>query len=187
MATKGYKQRQAMNEGLYGAFNQMGAGEVGKQFQGLQGLYGSFFNQMAASQGLQGQAQANSAMANMGRMGLGGTGLGAALGSGLQAGSAFQGNQIRAKMLQELMGQAQNTQSMKANMMFQTGMQQAGTFRGFGDVWREDVMPVVNTAGQIGAGAMMFGGGGGMAGGGMPVPGVDMGGTQPFRGTPFAY
>lgn len=164
MASKGFKQRQHMRDTFAGASQMLGADALGAQFRGLQGLASPFLNQMAASQGLQGQAQAGTAMANMSRMGLGGTGLGAALGSGLQAGSAFQGNQLRARMFQDLLGQAQQTQAMRSNMFFQQGMQGAGTFRGFGDVLREDIMPIAQMAGSAATGGMMFGAGGGGGG-----------------------
>ena len=184
MASKGFKQRQHMRDTFAGASQMLGADAVGAQFRGLQGLASPFLNQMAASQGLQGQAQASSAMANMSRMGLGGTGLGAALGSGLQAGSAFQGNQLRARMFQDLLGQAQQTQGQRANMFFQQGMQGAQTFEGLGEFIRDIGGPIAQMAGGAVTGGMMFGGGGA---GGVSNPGGQGMAATNSSGTPVFW
>lgn len=87
------------------------------QFQGLQGLASPFLNQIMAGQDLAGQQAAQSAQAGLARAGLGSTGLGASLGAGLRAGAAFQGNQLRARMLMDLLGMTQNIQAQRGSFL----------------------------------------------------------------------
>ena len=168
MASKGFKQRQYMRDLAYGAMGMLSPGAIGSQFQGLQQQASPFLNQMLASQSLQGQMQANSAMANLGRAGLGSTGLGAALGSGLQAGSAFQGNQLRARLFSDLFNQAQNTQLQKANIFTGTQMGGANTFAGFADTL-SNLSGTLGFAGSLAGGVGGFMGGGGLKGFGQGV------------------
>lgn len=71
----------------------------------------SRFNALGAMQAAQ------SGQANLARLGLGGTGLGSALGSGLQAGAALQTNALRARMLQDLQREAANAQLTRAGFV----------------------------------------------------------------------
>jgi len=125
--SSGGNQRKEIDIGRRAALNALSPTAIGGYFSGLQGIASPFLNQIAAGVGLQGQAQNNAVLAQMARMGLGGTGIGASLGAGLTAGSAFQGNQVRARIFQDLLQQAMAGQSQVANIFMQSALAKAGT------------------------------------------------------------
>ena len=86
-------------------------------FSGLQNLAAPTMNAIMAGQQMAGQQSAYGLQAGLGRAGLGSTGLGASLGAGAMAGAAFQGNQLRARMLQDLLGQTQNIQATQGSFL----------------------------------------------------------------------
>lgn len=86
-------------------------------FSGLQNLAAPTLNAIMAGQGMAGQQAAYGLQAGLGRAGLGSTGLGASLGAGAMAGAAFQGNQLRARLLQDLLSQTQNIQATQAGIL----------------------------------------------------------------------
>ena len=93
------------------------ADSIGSQFSGLQSLFGGQIAGLIASQGLAGQIAGQSARAGLGRAGLGSTGLGTALSAGFGAGAAFQGGQLRARILSELLSQAIQTRAQQASVL----------------------------------------------------------------------
>lgn len=86
-------------------------------FSGLQRLAAPTLNAIMGGQQMAGQQAAYGLQAGLGRAGLGSTGLGASLGQGAMAGAAFQGNQLRARLLQDLLGQTQNIQATQASIL----------------------------------------------------------------------
>lgn len=90
---------------------------IGGQFRGLQGLLQGDINAMVGGQVLAGQGAAQGIQGGLARAGLGNTGLGAALGAGVQAGAAFQGNQLRSRLLADLMGTAATTQAQRGQFL----------------------------------------------------------------------
>ena len=97
------------------------------------------FNVLGQQASLQGQQAAQGLQAGLGRLGLGATGLGASLGSGIQAGAAFQANALRARMMQDLFGEAINTQMGRASLaagmpipQMPTASPLMGAWQGFG-------------------------------------------------------
>lgn len=137
------------------------ADSLATQFGGLQEMFAPQISAMLEAQGLAGQASAYGAQAGLGRAGLGNTGLGSAIGAGLTAGSAFMGNQLRARMLQDLLGQAIQTNQMRGQFIAGAPLMMAPQS---GDAER---------AGRLGGTLLGIGGafaGGGGSGGGSNTP-----------------
>ena len=109
-----FKDRQQRRDNLQFALRQTDDIKIRNRFNELQNMQAPFLNTLLQSQGLAGQQSASALGAGLARQGLGSTGLGATLGAGLRAGSAFQGNQLRARMQQDLLGQALNIQQGRA-------------------------------------------------------------------------
>ena len=100
---------------------------IRQQFEGLQGIFAPQFNQFANEQQLINQSQGNAVRSQFARAGLGNTGLGAGVLGGLQAGQAFQQQSLRARLNQDLLGQAIGTQQARAGII---GGQPASNFFG---------------------------------------------------------
>ena len=133
----------------------LGAGAIGQQFQGFQSQFNPIIAQMAQGAAVGANMDTQSLQAGLARQGLGGTGLGAALGAGLRSGATFQTNQLRAKLLADLFGQAVGTQTSKAQGFLTTAGQIQAAPSGF-----QQTMGVLQTAGNIMAPlGMMLGGG----------------------------
>lgn len=113
MATPDFKARQQIRDFVDFGLGQLTPGAVGASqqalFAQLMQQQGGFLNSLVNQQGLAGQMAGQSTIANLSRMGLGNTGLGAALSGALQRGSAFQGNALRQRLMSELAGQSMNS------------------------------------------------------------------------------
>jgi hypothetical protein len=98
------------------ALFELGQGAIGRRFEGLQDTYAPMLAQMSQASQIGANMDTQSMQANLARQGLGGSGLGTALGAGLRTGATFQTNQLRARLAAEAMQQAiglqQNTASM---------------------------------------------------------------------------
>ena len=132
---------------------ELSTGALGRTFQGLQGLAATTIGAIGSQSALSSQVQSQSLNANFARQGLGNTGIGQQLGAGAARGSAFQSNQLRARIFGDLLGDAQNIQASKAQaflgqMGHTTGQPNAATrfLAGFG--------------GGLNTGGSLFGGGG---------------------------
>lgn len=118
-ASGDFKKRQRARDTLHGATKLLNPSAIQSTFQGLMQGQAGFLNSLAQRQGLLGQTSANSAIAGMSRAGFGQSGVGQALGAGLQQGAAFQGNQLRARIQQDLYNQATGLQTSKFNAFAQ--------------------------------------------------------------------
>jgi hypothetical protein len=108
------------------AQEQLSSTAIGGQFQGFQRQFNPIMAQMAQGAAVGANMDTQALQAGLARQGLGGTGLGAALGSGLRSGATFQTNQLRAKLLSDLFGAAVQTNVRKAGTFMQSaGMVQA--------------------------------------------------------------
>lgn len=121
-------QREANRErGMYSrmAVNYLdpAGGDFRTQFGALQGYAAPAINAMLQGNQLAGQNAAYGAQAGLARAGLGNTGLGASLGGGLLAGAAFQGNQLRSRLLMEMLGMTGNIQAQRAGFLAGTPVQ----------------------------------------------------------------
>lgn len=136
------------------AIFELGQGAIGRRFQGLQDTYAPMLAQMSQAAQVGANMDTQSMQANLARQGLGGTGLGAALGGGLRSGATFQTNQLRARLAAEAMQQAIGLQQNMASTILgrATGqVPEAGA-------WQSTVMPAAQAAGSMmTGGAMLFG------------------------------
>ena len=105
------------------ALGELGTGNISRIFSGLQQNFSPMLAQMAQGAQVGANMDTQSMQANLARQGLGGTGLGVALGGGLRSGANFQTNQLRAKLLADLFGQAQGLAGARANTFMQAGSQ----------------------------------------------------------------
>ena len=138
--------RQRTDLGLR-AVGELGASAINSQFAGLQQSFNPILAQMAQGAAVGANMDTQSLQANLARQGLGGTGLGAALGAGLRSGATFQTNQLRAKLLSDLFGAAVQTQGQRAQSFLTTAGQLQAEPSGF-----------QQTAGVIGAVGNVVGG-----------------------------
>lgn len=90
------------------ALGELGTDNINRIFGGLQQSFNPMLAQMAQGAQVGANMDTQGIQANLARQGLGGTGLGVALGGGLRSGANFQTNQLRAKLMSDLFGQAQN-------------------------------------------------------------------------------
>lgn len=114
LVRKGNQQRMAQAEK---GQQMLSAESLAEQFRGLQDILGPSLNQISLGNLLAAQTAAGGMQAGLRRMGLGNTGLGMALGGGLQAGATFQTNQLRARMLQDLLNSAIQTNTARGSFM----------------------------------------------------------------------
>ena len=112
-----FKDRQQARDNLAFAMRQTDQGAIRSRFNDFQNMQAPLLNTLLQSQGLAGQQTAGTLQAGLARQGLGSTGLGASLGAGARAGAAFQGNQLRARMMQDLLGQAIGVQQNRASLI----------------------------------------------------------------------
>jgi len=112
-----FKNRQHVRDMAYAAMERLNPSRTQGIFDQLMQTQGGYLNQIAAGNALAGQTAAAGAQAGLARAGLGNTGLGAGLRSGLNAGAAFQTNQLRARMAQEAMQSALGIQRAQASAL----------------------------------------------------------------------
>ncbi len=148
----------------------LGSQAIGEQFRGFQSQFNPILAQMAQGAQVGANMDTQSLQANLARQGLGGTGLGAALGSGLRSGATFQTNQLRAKLLSDLFGQAVGTQTSRAQGFLTTAGQLQAAPSGF-----QQTLQGLQVAGNV---VGSFGALGGLPNpfGGAPSPPPDTGG-----------
>ena len=102
------------------AVGELGASAINSQFAGLQKSFSPILSQMAQGAAIGANMETQALQANLARQGLGGTGLGSALGSGMRSGATFQTNILRSKLLSELFGKAVGTQTQRAGAFLNT-------------------------------------------------------------------
>jgi len=121
----GNDQRDELGRLQNAAQAELSIGALTKQFRGLQGLAAPTIGAIGAQSALASQVQGQSLQASFARQGLGSSGIGSMLGAGAARGSAFQSNQLRARIFGDLLGDAQNAQAAKAQaFLSQMGMTQ---------------------------------------------------------------
>ena len=103
------------------ALGELGTDNINRIFGGLQQSFNPMLAQMAQGAQVGANMDTQSMQANLARQGLGGTGLGMALGGGLRSGANFQTNQLRAKLMSDLFGQAQGIAGARSNTFMQAG------------------------------------------------------------------
>ena len=139
---------------------------IGRSFEDFQGMYAPMLGQMSQAAAVGANMDTQSMQANLARQGLGGTGIGAALGSGLRTGANFAVNNLRARMAQEAMQSALGLRSARANTLMSQAMNMKPEM-GAGQYWMQTGLQTAGVAAQT---AGLFVGGGGGGGGGMPLP-----------------
>lgn len=90
---------------------------IQEQFLGLQQLMNPAMAGILQGNMLAANTAAGGLRAGLNRAGLGNTGLGMSLGAGLQAGATFQTNQLRYRMLQDLLNSAIQTNTARGSFM----------------------------------------------------------------------
>jgi len=98
------------------ASKELNADTINAQFGTMARGFSPIMAQMAQGAAVGANMDTQGLQANLARQGLGGTGLGAALGGGLRSGATFQTNQLRARLLSDLYGSAVQTQAAKAGI-----------------------------------------------------------------------
>ena len=116
--SQGFSERQNQREQFERGKNALDPKRQGNRFRALMEEFSPQLGQLTSflSQGSQVAGQA--VQANFARAGLGNTGLGSALSTGIAQGTAIAGGGIRARILQDLFDQAGATQSQIANAYF---------------------------------------------------------------------
>jgi hypothetical protein len=94
---------------------------------GFQNAAAPWINAAGQSNYMAAQMAANSQQAGLARLGLGGTGLGSALGGGLLAGASFSTNALRARMMQDIFNEAIQAQMGRASLVAGLPIAQAPT------------------------------------------------------------
>ena len=104
---------------------------IQEQFLGLGQLMGPTLQSIFAGNAMIGRNAATGIQAGLNRAGFGNTGLGSVLGQGALAGANFQNNQLRARMMQDLLGSAIQTNTARGSFMagipIQTPSMSSGT------------------------------------------------------------
>lgn len=109
--SEGFKGRQHQRDIISRAVSELGNDRLGESYRFFQGLNQPLigqYNALIGASSLGSQSASRSAIAGLNRAGLGNTGLGAALSAAISRGSAFQGNQLRARLMADLNQQAIN-------------------------------------------------------------------------------
>lgn len=131
---------------------ELGQGAISRRYQGMQDLFAPMLQGMGQAAQVGANMDIQGLQANLARQGLGGSGLGAALGSGIRTGATFQMNQLRAQLAMEALRQSIGLQQMKANTIMQRA---AGQVPEAG-AYQTAIQPVLQTAGYAAETASLF-------------------------------
>ena len=104
------------------ALKDLGVGRISNTFRGFAGLMDPYMSAMGEAAQVGANMDQQALQASMARQGLGGSGLGAALGAGLRSGATFQSNQLRARLLSDMFGAAQQNALARANVRMQQAL-----------------------------------------------------------------
>lgn len=163
--SKAYEQQSnRAREYLGGSLRSLETPAIQSAFAGLQGIAAPTINALIQGQTLGADVASQSQAAQLGRMGLGN--LAPVLGQGLRAGGVFQGNQLRARIFQDLLSEALGLQQAKSHAQLTYGM---GLLGGAGQValaQSQQMSPFqqilqAGATGASAAGALGLGGGSG--------------------------
>ena len=105
MATEGFKARQQQRDFLADSVRLLSNEALTKRYQGLTELANPAIQSLLTQSGLIGQTQAGGVRANLARGGFGGT-FAEDLATGFQTGAAYQAQELRARILQDLVQQS---------------------------------------------------------------------------------
>lgn len=102
--------------------NELTTGAIRQSFEQFQDMYAPMMSQMGTAAAVGAMADTQTMQARMARMGLGGSGIGLAMGAGLRTGATMAGNRLRAQMAQDAMSQAYQLRASRANTMMQQAL-----------------------------------------------------------------
>lgn len=131
---------------------KLGPEAIANRFAATQSLFAPMLQGMGQAAQVGANMDIQGLQANLARQGLGGSGLGAALGSGIRTGATFQMNQLRAQLAMEALRQSIGLQQAGANIIMQraTGqVPEAGAYQ-------TAIQPVLQTAGYAAETASLF-------------------------------